>query len=362
MTLALQLHPRAALLILWPHSPRHCCWRRRSLLQRPIAQTRELTTTGELLDRVAAVVQRRRGAPERARRAGHRDQAATGRAARPSCRRRTSCVSRCSSDWCCRRSRCSGRPRANLKVPDETLNGALQDIAQRNNLPLSPACRRSLAQQGVDYASYRDAMRKELTLTLLRQRDVIQRISRHAARSRPVSREAEERPEQSAEYNVSHILIAVPQTATPEQLEAGRRARKTSTSALAKARTSASSPSRTRTARRRSKAAALGWRKGAELPTFLSEVVAKLKPGKVSEPLRTPTGYHIVRLNEVARRDRAVGGRADSRAAHPDEAQRAAGRRDREAETHGNPRAHRRQGRGFRGSRQDDFGRSGLRR
>ncbi len=44
---------------------------------------------------------------------------------------------------------------------------------------------------------------------------------------------------------------------------------------------------------------ALGWRKGGELPTFLTDVIAKLKPGEVSEPLRTPTGYHIIRLNEV---------------------------------------------------------------
>jgi peptidyl-prolyl cis-trans isomerase SurA len=44
---------------------------------------------------------------------------------------------------------------------------------------------------------------------------------------------------------------------------------------------------------------ALGWRKGTELPTFLTEVVAKLQPGQVSPPLRTPTGYHLVRLNET---------------------------------------------------------------
>src|SRR5207302_966431 len=44
---------------------------------------------------------------------------------------------------------------------------------------------------------------------------------------------------------------------------------------------------------------ALGWRKGGELPTFLTDVIAGLKPGEVGEPLRTPTGYHIIRLNEV---------------------------------------------------------------
>jgi peptidyl-prolyl cis-trans isomerase SurA len=44
---------------------------------------------------------------------------------------------------------------------------------------------------------------------------------------------------------------------------------------------------------------ALGWRKGTELPTFLADVVVKLKPGEVSEPLRTPTGFHLIKLNEV---------------------------------------------------------------
>jgi peptidyl-prolyl cis-trans isomerase SurA len=44
---------------------------------------------------------------------------------------------------------------------------------------------------------------------------------------------------------------------------------------------------------------ALNWRKGTELPTFLTDVVMKLKPGEVAEPLRTPTGFHIVKLNEM---------------------------------------------------------------
>src|SRR5207247_10057360 len=48
---------------------------------------------------------------------------------------------------------------------------------------------------------------------------------------------------------------------------------------------------------------ALGWRKGSALPTFSNQVDAKLKPGKVNEPLRTPTGYHLVKLNDVRNAD-----------------------------------------------------------
>jgi len=98
---------------------------------------------------------------------------------------------------------------------------------------------------------------------------------------------------------VSHILIAVAQDASPAQLEqAAKRAadvyqRAKGGEDFAKL---AVAYSNSQTAL---EGGALGWRKGGELPTFLTDVIAGLKPGEVGEPLRTPTGYHIIRLNEV---------------------------------------------------------------
>jgi len=48
----------------------------------------------------------------------------------------------------------------------------------------------------------------------------------------------------------------------------------------------------------------LGWRKGTELPTFLADAIARMKPGEVSDVMQTPSGFHIVKLNET----RAAGG------------------------------------------------------
>jgi peptidyl-prolyl cis-trans isomerase SurA len=188
--------------------------------------------------------------------------------------------------------------KAGLKVPDETLNTALTDVAQRNNIPLSQLPE-ALQQQGIDYAAYREDMRKELTLGLLRQRDVLQRISITPREIDQYLEKESKMPAADNEYNVSHILIAVPQEATPAQLdEAAKRAQDVYTRAkggedFAKL---ALAYSKSQTAL---EGGALGWRKGGELPTFLTDVVAKLKAGEVSEPLRTPTGYHIIRLNEV---------------------------------------------------------------
>jgi peptidyl-prolyl cis-trans isomerase SurA len=188
--------------------------------------------------------------------------------------------------------------RAGLKVPDEALNNALQEVAQRNNIPLSQLPS-ALSQQGIDYATYREEMRKELTLGLLRQRDVLQRISITPREVDQFLAKQANTPSEANQYNVSHILIAVGQTATPEQLDqAAKKAADIAQRAkggedFAKLAVAYSN------AQTALDGGALGWRKGSELPTFLTEVVVKLKPGQVSDPLRTPTGFHIVKLNEV---------------------------------------------------------------
>ncbi|MFO1427235.1 MAG: peptidylprolyl isomerase [Steroidobacteraceae bacterium] len=188
--------------------------------------------------------------------------------------------------------------RAGIRIGDDNLNAALADVAQRNNLQLSQLPE-ALAAQGIEYASYREGIRKELTLTVLRQRDVIQRINVSPRELEQFLEKQKTRPSELNEYNISHILVAVPQAATPQQLdEAARRATDVYTRAkggedFAKL---AVAYSNSQTAL---EGGSLGWRKGPEIPTVLADLVVKLKPGEVSEPLRTPSGYHIVRLNEV---------------------------------------------------------------
>lgn len=187
---------------------------------------------------------------------------------------------------------------AGVKVSDENVNQALEDVAKRNNMTLAQLPD-AMAQQGIDYATYREEIRKEITLQLLRQRDVLQHISVTPREIDQFLDKQRKAPSAANEYNVSHILIAVGQEASPTQLDAaGKRAQDVYERAkggedFAKL---ALAYSNSQTAL---EGGALGWRKGSELPTFLTDVVARLKPGDVSEPLRTPTGYHIVKLNEV---------------------------------------------------------------
>ncbi len=107
--------------------------------------------------------------------------------------------------------------RVGLTVSDEQLNSALQEIAGRNKIPFDQLPT-ALEAQGVDYKQYRESMRKELTLSTLRQRDVIAHIN-------VTPHELDQfltRQQTSAandEFNVSHILLSLPAAATPQQLE-----------------------------------------------------------------------------------------------------------------------------------------------
>lgn len=195
--------------------------------------------------------------------------------------------------------------RAGIRINDENLNQALADVAARNNITLAQLPS-ALAQQGVDYASYREGVRREMTMQVLQQRDVIQRINVSPRELEQFLEKQKSRPSELNEYNLSHILIAVPQEATPQQLEdASRRAlevieRVRRGEEFAKL---AVAYSNSQTAL---EGGALGWRRGPEIPTVLADLVVGLKPGETSEPLRTPSGYHIVRLNDVRGADQQV--------------------------------------------------------
>jgi peptidyl-prolyl cis-trans isomerase SurA len=188
--------------------------------------------------------------------------------------------------------------RLGIQVTDEMVNGTLDDVAKRNNIPFDQLPQ-TLAEQGMDYRDFRDDIRRQMTLQLLRQRDVIARINISPRELDTFLARQQSAPDRNAEYNVSHILVSVPVTATPEQIESrDARAREVYEKASAGddfaqlAVTYSDSSTNI-------EGGSLGWRRGAQLPSIVAEQVAKMKPGEVSEPIRTPSGFHIFRLNEM---------------------------------------------------------------
>src|SRR5258707_11974089 len=183
-----------------------------------------------------------------------------------------------------------------LTVTDEQLNSALQEIAARNKIPFDQLPT-ALAAQGVDYKLYRESMRKELTLSTLRQRDVIAHIN-----VSPHELEQYLARQQNAaandEFSVSHILLSLPAAATPQQLEEISHKAQDVASRAGKGEDFGQLAIANSNSQTALDGGQLGWRKGTQLPQFILDLVTQMKPGSVSAPVRTPSGFHIVKLNE----------------------------------------------------------------
>jgi peptidyl-prolyl cis-trans isomerase SurA len=186
--------------------------------------------------------------------------------------------------------------RIGVQVSDEMLNEALRDVARRNSIDFEQMPQ-ALEQQGIDYASYREEMRREIMLSMLRQRDVFPRIY---VSPRELEQALEREASQAGvntEYDVSHILLSLAESATSDEMAAVEKLAREIHDRAAGGEDFgqlALAYSKAQSALERGK---LGWRRMGQLPQFIGDLVAKMNPGDVSEPVRTPTGFHLVRLD-----------------------------------------------------------------
>lgn len=260
------------------------------------AQTRELSSSGELLDGIAAIVNDgvvlKSELDVEVQRIVERLRA-QGTQLPPPQALREQVLER----LVVQRIQLQRAQRANIDVSDETLNQALSNIAQRNNTTLADLPQ-LLAGEGIDYAAYRADLRNQIAIDQLRQKEVIARIA-------VTPREVDEYMARQAgkeglnqEFLLSQILVAVPPSASSEQL----RAAEEKINDLAKRVEAGEDFAQLAVAfsdgQQALEGGSLGWRKGTELPSLFAEVAPGLAKGQVSPPLRSSSGFHLVKLDD----------------------------------------------------------------
>jgi peptidyl-prolyl cis-trans isomerase SurA len=181
-----------------------------------------------------------------------------------------------------------------LRIDELQLDRAVQRVAEGNKLTLADF-RQALERDGVSFASWREQVREEMLLTRLREREVDDRVQVSDTELDLYLEQMKNRPE-AAEYELAHILIRVPDQASPERIQA---ARERADKALAEARggadfaTLAASFSDAPDALQ---GGALGWRNEGRLPELFSSALARMQRGELSPVLRSPAGFHILKL------------------------------------------------------------------
>jgi peptidyl-prolyl cis-trans isomerase SurA len=195
--------------------------------------------------------------------------------------------------------------RLGIVVGDDVLNQALAEIAQRLNITLEqmPA---ALAAEGLDYNLYRQDSREDIILSQLEQRDVYSRIRVTPRELEQCLVKLEATQTDEFDYNVSHILIGVSGSASSDELAAAEARANAVQEQLAAGAEFAELALTYSDGPTALEGGSLGWRKGSQLPTIFADVVPSLKSGEVSSTIKTASGFHIVKLNEMRGAERVV--------------------------------------------------------
>ena len=184
-----------------------------------------------------------------------------------------------------------------IKVDDATLDRTIERIAQENSLSMTDF-RATLEKDGVKYTKFREDIRQEIVLARLREREVEKDIVvTDAEVETELARQTKEASSDS-EFNLAHVLVLVPPQATPDQVEQRRRKALLALSELRRGTPFAQVAATYSDAPDALQGGTLGWRSSARLPALFLEVLEKLKDGEVSDILRSPNGFHIVKLLE----------------------------------------------------------------
>lgn len=185
-----------------------------------------------------------------------------------------------------------------VRVDEAQVDRAVGVIAEQNRMSL-PQLRDRLERDGTTFGRFRDELRTEILVGRVREREVDAKIQISEADIDSFLAEQGAQPATgSVEYNIAQVLLRLPEGASTEQInqqrlrgeELVRQARGGSDFARMAASFSDAPEALT--------GGGLGWRGADRLPELFVEVVAKLKPGEVADLVRSPNGFHVLKLVE----------------------------------------------------------------
>jgi peptidyl-prolyl cis-trans isomerase SurA len=184
-----------------------------------------------------------------------------------------------------------------VRVDELQLDRAVQRVAQNNSMTL-PQFRAALERDGVAFQAWREDLRDQIILSRVREREVDDRIQVSDTEIDLFLAELQGKPDTRVEYELSHILVRVPEQASPEQVQAARERAQKAQEAARGGGDFASLAASYSDAPDALKGGVLGWRSHDRLPQLFSAALAAMQPGAVSEVLRSPAGFHVLKLSD----------------------------------------------------------------
>jgi peptidyl-prolyl cis-trans isomerase SurA len=188
--------------------------------------------------------------------------------------------------------------RAGINLTEDMLTSSATEIAQRNNMTLEQF-KDELTKQGLSYQGFLDNMRNEIIINQLRGKEIGERVK---VTDREIEHFIETEDKGGGElgqYHLGHILIALKEGASSAEIKTAKAKAEAVVKDLragqdfSKVAMSASQDANAL------KGGDLGWRSKNDVPTVFVDYVTKMKPGDISDPIRSPSGFHVIKIMEA---------------------------------------------------------------
>jgi peptidyl-prolyl cis-trans isomerase SurA len=184
-----------------------------------------------------------------------------------------------------------------LKVNDEALNKAIENIANQNGIGINEF-RRALEASGMNYGEYRARVKDEMVIAQLQQREVRRKITVTDQEIEDFLANQDLQGRANEEYRIQHILLVVPEAAAPESIQAVKQKAQQLLESLSAGEDFAQLAIAQSDGQQALNGGDLGWRKLAEIPSLFSGLAKNMNQGEISELIRSPSGFHIIKLAE----------------------------------------------------------------
>jgi peptidyl-prolyl cis-trans isomerase SurA len=182
-----------------------------------------------------------------------------------------------------------------ITVDDLMLNRMLEQLAKSNNMSLE-VFRETIENEGINYTRFREQTRDELIIKQLQQRMVANKVTISDQEVKQFIEQSESSDSSNITYHLRHILIATPESATPEDISKAEQDAEFVYKRLEHGSKFEDLAIKESTGRNALQGGDLGKRKANELPLIFVDAVKNISPGEFSKPVKSASGFHLLYL------------------------------------------------------------------
>ena len=184
-----------------------------------------------------------------------------------------------------------------IRINDEMVNSVISNIARENKLSMEQF-RNVIQKDGFEFSDFRENIRREIIISRLRKIQVENKINISEQEIDNYLNQSAVDQTTNDEYRISHILVAIPEAATPAQIDDAESKAKNIVAELKAGADFSQKAIAVSNDELALKGGDLGWRKIAQLPSVFSPIVHKMQLKEIAGPVRSAIGFHIIKLQD----------------------------------------------------------------